>query len=208
MCWCALHCGGRPRRLLADVLRGDHTVIIGPAILGELEDVLVETCGWASDRPAAVRAELEAFADAVTPAEVPHVGRDPDDDQILAIAVIAAVDARVTGTPICSRSARMAASTSPPSQTSRCWRGAQRGGPLRAHPHHVDAIPTKSITRALVVIPTISRRKHSRSSSIRIANKHVRPRLAWQSPRGCAFAANSWGSADHFRSARPTRHIM
>ena len=71
-------------------------MIIGPAILGELEAVLVETCGWTRDRAAAVRAELEAIAEVVTPAEVPRVCRDPDDDQILAIAVIGAVDALVT----------------------------------------------------------------------------------------------------------------
>ena len=93
----ALHFGGRPRRLLDDVLRGDHTLVIGAAILGELEAVLVETCGWASDRAAAVRAELEAIAEVVTPVDVPRVCRDPDDDQILAIAVIGTVDALVTG---------------------------------------------------------------------------------------------------------------
>ncbi|MHB8488677.1 MAG: putative toxin-antitoxin system toxin component, PIN family [Candidatus Dormibacteria bacterium] len=93
----ALHFGGRPRRPLDDVLRGDHTLIIGPAILGELEAVLVETCGWASDRAAAVRAELDAIAEVVTPSEAPRVGRDPDDDQILAIAVSGAADALVTG---------------------------------------------------------------------------------------------------------------
>jgi uncharacterized protein len=93
----ALHFGGRPRRLLDDVLRGDHTLIIGPAILRELEAVLVETCGWASDRAAAVRAELEAIAEAVTPVEVPRVCRDRDDDQILAIAITGAADALVTG---------------------------------------------------------------------------------------------------------------
>jgi putative PIN family toxin of toxin-antitoxin system len=93
----ALHFGGRPRRLLDDVVRGDHALIIGPVILGELEAVLVETCGWASDRAAAARAELEAIAEVVTPVEVPTVCRDPDDDQILAIAVVGAVDALVTG---------------------------------------------------------------------------------------------------------------
>jgi uncharacterized protein len=93
----ALHFGGRPRRLLEDVLRGDHTLIVGPAILGELEAALVETCGWTSDRAAAVRAELEAIAEVVTPVEVPRVCRDPDDDQILAIAVVGLVDALVTG---------------------------------------------------------------------------------------------------------------
>ncbi|HVC43078.1 MAG TPA: putative toxin-antitoxin system toxin component, PIN family [Candidatus Saccharimonadales bacterium] len=93
----ALHFGGRPRRLLEDVLRGDHTLISGPAILGELEAVLVETCGWTSDRAAAVRSELEAIAEVVTPVEVPRVCRDPDDDQILAIAVVGVVDALVMG---------------------------------------------------------------------------------------------------------------
>jgi putative PIN family toxin of toxin-antitoxin system len=44
-----------------------------------------------------VRAELEAIAEVVTPVEVPRVCRDPDDDQILAIAVIGTVDALVTG---------------------------------------------------------------------------------------------------------------
>ena len=93
----ALHFGGRPRRLLDDVLRGDHTLIIGPAILGELEAVLVETCGWTSDRAAVVRAELEAIAEVVRPVEVPRVCRDPDDDLILAIAVSGTADALVTG---------------------------------------------------------------------------------------------------------------
>jgi uncharacterized protein len=93
----ALHFGGRPRRLFDDALRGDHTLIIAPAILGELEAVLVETCGWASDRAAAVRTELEVIAEVVTPGEVPRVCRDPDDDQILAISSSGAADALVTG---------------------------------------------------------------------------------------------------------------
>jgi hypothetical protein len=53
--------------LLNDVLRGDHTLVIGVAILSELEAVLVEIYGWASDPAAAVRAELEAITDVVTP---------------------------------------------------------------------------------------------------------------------------------------------
>jgi putative PIN family toxin of toxin-antitoxin system len=93
----ALHFGGRPRHLLDDVLRGDHALIVGPAILGELDAVLVETCGWASDRAAAARAEVEAIAEVVLPLAVPRVCRDPDDDQVLAIAVAGAADVLVTG---------------------------------------------------------------------------------------------------------------
>jgi uncharacterized protein len=93
----ALHFGGRPRRLLDDILRGDHKMVIGAAILGELEAVLVDTCGWSADRAAAARAELEAIAEVVAPLEVPRICRDPDDDQVLAIAVAGAVDALITG---------------------------------------------------------------------------------------------------------------
>ena len=57
----------------------------------------MKTCGWTSDRAAAVRAELEAIAEVVTPVEIPRLCRDPDDDQVLAIAVVGAVDALVTG---------------------------------------------------------------------------------------------------------------
>lgn len=72
-------------------------MITGPAILAELEAVLVDTCGWSSDRAAAVRTEFESIAEVVTPLEIQRVCRDPDDDEVLAIAVIGAADALVTG---------------------------------------------------------------------------------------------------------------
>jgi putative PIN family toxin of toxin-antitoxin system len=93
----ALHFGGRPRRLLDDVLRGHHRMVLGPAILGELEAVLVDTCGWTSDRAAAVRAELETIAEVVMPLQVARICRDPDDDQVLAIALTGAADVLITG---------------------------------------------------------------------------------------------------------------
>ncbi len=66
----ALHFGGWPRRLLHAVLRGEHRLIIGTAILSELESVLVQVCGWSSDRARAACGELEALGDIVSPAEV------------------------------------------------------------------------------------------------------------------------------------------
>jgi hypothetical protein len=126
----------RSRRLLDDVLRGDHTLVIGAPILGELEAVRVETCGCATDRAVAVRTELEATAEVVTPGEIPRVCWDPDDDQILAIAVIGTVDALVTGDADLLPLGAMAASTSRPSPTWRFWRGAEKGGPPRAHYAH------------------------------------------------------------------------
>jgi putative PIN family toxin of toxin-antitoxin system len=93
----ALHFGGRPRRLLQAVLRGEHRLIIGSAILTELEAVLVEVGGWSSDRARAVCGELEALGEVVAPAEVPRLCRDPDDDEILAIASAGHATALVTG---------------------------------------------------------------------------------------------------------------
>ncbi len=93
----ALHFGGRPRRVFESVLRGRHRLVIGPAILSELEAVLVDTFAWDAERAAAVRGELEALADHVAPREVPAVCRDPDDNQVLAISVAGRADVIVTG---------------------------------------------------------------------------------------------------------------
>jgi predicted nucleic acid-binding protein len=82
----ALHSGGRPRRLLQVVLQGERHLIIESATLRELEAVLVEACGWSSDRACAACGELAALGEVVSPAEVPRLCRDPDDDEILAIA--------------------------------------------------------------------------------------------------------------------------
>lgn len=93
----ALHFGGRPRRVLEAALRGEHQLVIGTAILSELESVLVGMCGWTPDRATAACRELEALGELVLPAEVPHLCRDPDDKEILAIAAAGQVAALVTG---------------------------------------------------------------------------------------------------------------
>jgi uncharacterized protein len=93
----ALHFGGRPRRLLEAVLSGRHQLVGGNAILVELEAVLVDTCRWERGRAAGARSEVEAVSDMVTPVEIPNVCRDPDDDEILAIAIAGKADAVVTG---------------------------------------------------------------------------------------------------------------
>ena len=93
----ALHFGGRPRRLLESVLRGEHLLITGGAILTKLEAVLVEVCGWSPDRAHPARGELEALAEVVAPNEVPRVCRDPDDDQVLAIVSAGRAEVLVTG---------------------------------------------------------------------------------------------------------------
>ncbi|GAC1579625.1 MAG: putative toxin-antitoxin system toxin component, PIN family [Candidatus Dormibacteria bacterium] len=93
----ALHFDGRPRRVLEALLRGEHRLVTGPAILNELHAVLIETCGWDPARALAARGEVEALGDVVTPTDVPRVCRDGDDDQVLAIAVAGGAEQLVTG---------------------------------------------------------------------------------------------------------------
>ena len=69
----------------------------GPAILDELQAVLIDTCRWEIARAVAARAEVDTLADVVTPTDVPRVCRDPDDDEVLAIAVSGRADTLVTG---------------------------------------------------------------------------------------------------------------
>lgn len=93
----ALHFGGRPRRLLDRVLRGDHLLVTGGVILGELESVLTDTCGWDRARAVAARAEVEAVAEVAIPGNIRRICRDRDDDEVLAIAIAGRADAIVTG---------------------------------------------------------------------------------------------------------------
>ena len=82
-----------PRTTPSAVITPDH----GPAILGELEAVLVENL-WLGERSgfsSANRVRGDRRGDDTL--WVRRVCRDPDDDQILAIAVIGTVDALVTG---------------------------------------------------------------------------------------------------------------
>lgn len=93
----ALHFGGRPRRLVDEIIAGRHRMVTGVAILDELEAVLIDVCGWEEGPAAAARSEVEAAGEIARPIEVPRVCRDPDDDAVLAIAVAGAADALVTG---------------------------------------------------------------------------------------------------------------
>lgn len=94
----ALHFAGSvPRAALDLALRGDHQLVSGSFLLQELEDVLVEACGWEPGQARAARLQLEDTADVVSPPTRPNVCRDPDDDEVLAIAQWGHVDVVVTG---------------------------------------------------------------------------------------------------------------
>ena len=93
----ALHFGGRPRRVLQGVLRGQHELVVGRFLLEELTSTLREVCGWDEGAIAAVRSDLEALAEIVESEVIPAVCRDPDDNQILAIGEAGVAAAIVTG---------------------------------------------------------------------------------------------------------------
>lgn len=82
----SLHFGGCPRRVLEAVVRGEHHLAIGTAILSGLEGVLVEVCQRSPHRASTAGRDLEALGELALPAELPHRCRDPNDNEIPSIA--------------------------------------------------------------------------------------------------------------------------
>ncbi len=89
--------GGLPRRLLLRAIEGEIELVISPVLLDELEELLAEKFRFGPAAARAARAELEGLAEVVEPIEVPRVCRDPDDDEVLAAAVIGEAAFIVTG---------------------------------------------------------------------------------------------------------------
>lgn len=88
---------GLPRSLLDRAIRGELDLVTSPVLLDELEKILTDRFQVPSELARLARSELEILADVVVPDDVPAVSRDPDDDQVLAAAVVGDVEAIVTG---------------------------------------------------------------------------------------------------------------
>lgn len=96
--------GGVPIELLRKAQEGRFTLITSLPMLDELEGVLTrdtraqERYGYTPDAAIAYRTLLESQAVLVKPAvPFPQVSRDPDDDLIVATAVVGNADLLVTG---------------------------------------------------------------------------------------------------------------
>jgi putative PIN family toxin of toxin-antitoxin system len=89
--------GGVPRDVLGRGTRGEFTIITSPALLLELEGVLVRKFGFRAAEARAARGEIELIAAVVEPAALDPVARDRDDDEVLATAAGGSADMIVTG---------------------------------------------------------------------------------------------------------------
>lgn len=91
---------GPPHALLTQVRSGSLGLISSPALLAELTDVLgrpkfdaiLQRSNTSLDQ---ALAEVQQLADVINPPPLPQqVCRDPDDDEVLALAIAAQADLR------------------------------------------------------------------------------------------------------------------
>jgi uncharacterized protein len=92
---------GGPGAILAAVDAGDLVLVVSPALIAELEDVLARDRfrAWVSTEQVeeyvvAIRDRAELDPD---PGDVTRVSSDPDDDYLVALARATGVDALVSG---------------------------------------------------------------------------------------------------------------
>lgn len=86
--------GGPPAAVLTAAREGRITLFTSPALLAELEDVLlrdkfVERIRRAGSSVAQILTGYRALATVVRPATIAPTARDPDDDHVLACAITA-----------------------------------------------------------------------------------------------------------------------
>lgn len=94
----ALNFGGEPLRLLNMARLGEIRLDVSAPVLDEVERVLCKKFRWAPADAKEIRAEIERFANVITPSEsLTVVKADPDDDKIVECAAAARSDYIVTG---------------------------------------------------------------------------------------------------------------
>lgn len=89
--------GGVPARTVESIFDGAFVAVVTMGILDDVERKLEEKAALPKPEARELRLLIEAAARVVEPEVVAGVSRDPDDDEVLAAAVIAEVDLIVTG---------------------------------------------------------------------------------------------------------------
>lgn len=94
----ALFWKGNERRLLEAVLDGDHTLVLCPCILDELERVLRLKFGYPAEGTRAYVGTLYLAAQIATPSSrLTVIAADPSDDRVLECALEGEADTIATG---------------------------------------------------------------------------------------------------------------
>ena len=94
----ALLFGGTPGAILQLVTEGALTLITSPALLNELERVLVAKFDYSHTAADLITTELRSMGELVVPnLTLRVIGEDPSDDRILECAVSARADAVISG---------------------------------------------------------------------------------------------------------------
>jgi putative PIN family toxin of toxin-antitoxin system len=91
--------GGKPRKILEAVFRGELTLFLSEYILDELEAVLKRPkFGFPSEVIQTILSELHAICTFVTPSErILEIQEDPDDNRIFECAVEASANYIISG---------------------------------------------------------------------------------------------------------------
>lgn len=89
--------GGIPDEIVEMVLDGRLEAVVSHQALADIEEKLHTKAGLSRTEAREFRLTVEAIATVVEVADIPQVSRDPDDDEVLAVAIQADADAIVTG---------------------------------------------------------------------------------------------------------------
>ena len=94
---------GKPHALIEQIRAGALTLVISPALLAELAEVINRpkfkpVLARSNTNPERMLAEVRLLAEVVDPPPLPEpVSRDPDDDAVLALAAATRPDFVITG---------------------------------------------------------------------------------------------------------------
>ena len=90
--------GGKPRQVLDQAVGGDITAYTSQALLTELTEILNRKFGFDDEKIQQIEQLIIESFTIVTPRHIPNVvARDPDDNQVLAVAHEAEINAIISG---------------------------------------------------------------------------------------------------------------
>lgn len=89
--------GGKPARVLAAVISGEHTLVTSPALLAEVADKLYAVLGFDDEHVSEVIRQVARIAEVVRPAVSIDLVADEPDNRVLECAVEGGADVIISG---------------------------------------------------------------------------------------------------------------